>query len=101
MSNIIQITSISGTPPYDIYVCDQTITYCYLVSGSTFITPPLTFIVPPPLDSTTPIILKVVDSNNCELIYLLSCGEIYVKEFEGFEVFLFQDANVFIFEGPP
>jgi hypothetical protein len=38
---------------------------------------------------------------NCELIYLLSCGEIYGKEFEGFEIFLFQDANVFIFQGPP
>ena len=99
MTNIVQINSLSGTAPFDLYVCDQTISYCFFVtsiSGS-----PYTFNVPPPLDSTTPIILKVVDSNNCELIYLLSCGEIYVKEFEGFEVFLFQDANVFIFEGPP
>ena len=99
MPNIVQINSLSGTSPFDLYVCDQTISYCFFVasiSGS-----PYTFNVPPPLDSTTPIILKVVDSNNCELIYLLSCGEIYVKEFEGFEVFLFQDANVFIFQGPP
>jgi hypothetical protein len=100
MSNIIQITSISGTPPYDIYVCDQTITYCYLVSGSTFITPPLTFIVPPPLDTSTPIILKIIDSLGCEKIFLLTCGEIYGKLFEGFEVFLFQDASIYLYEGP-
>lgn len=99
MPNIVQINSLSGTSPFDLYVCDQTISYCFFVasiSGS-----PYTFNVPPPLDSTTPIILKVIDANNCEVIYLLSCGEIYIKEFEGFEVFLFQDANVYIFEGPP
>ena len=99
MPNIVQINSLSGTALFDLYVCDQTISYCFFVasiSGS-----PYTFNVPPPLDSTTPIILKVIDSNNCEVIYLLSCGEIYGKEFEGFEIFLFQDANVFIFQGPP
>jgi hypothetical protein len=99
MPNIVQINSLSGTAPFDLYVCDQTISYCFFVasiSGS-----PYTFNVPPPLDSTTPIILKVIDANNCEVIYLLSCGEIYGKEFEGFEIFLFQDANVFIFQGPP
>jgi hypothetical protein len=99
MPNIVQINSLSGTAPFDLYVCDQTISYCFFVasiSGS-----PYTFNVPSPLDSTTPIILKVIDANNCEVIYLLSCGEIYVKEFEGFEVFLFQDANIYIFEGPP
>ena len=99
MPNIVQINSLSGTAPFDLYVCDQTISYCFFVasiSGSQY-----TFNVPHPLDSTTPIILKVIDANNCEVIYLLSCGEIYGKEFEGFEVFLFQDANIYIFEGPP
>jgi hypothetical protein len=99
MPNIVQINSLSGTAPFDLYVCDQTISYCFFVasiSGS-----PYTFNVPPPLDSTTPIILKVIDSNNCEIINLLSCGEIYVKEFEDFAIFLFQDSNIYIFEGPP
>ena len=98
MANIVQITSLSGTPPYDIYVCDQTITYCYIVqtiSGSS-----VSFTVPYPLESTTPIILKIIDSNDCEIIQLLSCGEIYGKQFEGFEVFLFQDTNIYLFEGP-
>jgi hypothetical protein len=58
------------------------------------------FDVPSPLDQSTPIILKVVDSNNCERIYLLSCEEIYGKEFENFDIFLFQDADIFLFQGP-
>ena len=99
MANQIQINSISGTSPFDIYVCDVTISYCFFVSGIT--TTPYTFNVHPPLESITPIILKIIDANDCEKIFLLSCGEIYGKEFEGFEVFLFQDSSIFLFEGPP
>jgi hypothetical protein len=99
MSNSIQINSISGNPPYDIYVCDQTISYCYLVTGSTLIPTPYLFDVPSPLDSTTPIILKLVDSLGCEKIFLLSCSEIYAKQYEDFQVFLFQDASIYLFEG--
>ena len=98
MPNTIQINSLSGTSPFDIYVCDQTITYCFFVSAIT--SSPYVFDVPPPLDQSTPIILKVVDSNNCERIYLLTCEEIYGKEFENFEIFLFQDADIFLFQGP-
>jgi len=53
MANVIQISSISGNSPYDIYVCDITLTYCYLVSGSTTITTPYQFIVPSPLNNVT------------------------------------------------
>ena len=65
------------------------------ISGSS-----VSFTVTYPLESTTPIILKIIDSNACEIIHLLSCNEIYVKQFEGFEVFLFQDTNIYLFEGP-
>ena len=99
MPNIVQIASISGASPYKIYVCDSTITYCFFVQ--TIVGAPFTFDVPFPLDSTTPIILKVVDANDCERIYLLSCQEIYGKEFEDFAIFLFQDASIYIYEGPP
>jgi hypothetical protein len=98
MPNQITISGITGTPPYLVYVCDQTITYCYIVqtiSGSS-----VSFTVPYSLESTTPIILKIIDSNDCEIIQLLSCGEIYGKQFEGFEIFLFQDTNIYLFEGP-
>jgi len=98
MPNIVQINNLSGASPFNIYVCDATITYCYMVqtiSGSS-----VSFTVPYPLESTTPIILKIIDANNCEKIYLLSCQEIYGKEFEDFHVFLFQDASIYIYEGP-
>jgi len=91
MPNQVNIVSLSGTPPFNIYVCDATITYCYFVQ--TIVGAPYIFNVPSPLDSTTPIILKVIDFNNCENIYLLNCQEIYGKEFEDFHIFLFQDAS--------
>jgi hypothetical protein len=98
MPNKITITSISGASPYQIYICDQTITYCYFYQ--TFTGGTITFDVPPPLDDADPIILKVIDSNNCEMIQLLECQEIYGKEFEDFHVFLFQDASIYLYEGP-
>jgi hypothetical protein len=100
MPNIIQINSISGTPPYDIYVCDITLTSCFLVSGSTVITPPLQFAVPSPLSNVTSLILKIIDSLGCEKFILLTCGEFYGKQFEDFEVFMFQDFDIYLFEGP-
>ena len=98
MPNIVQINSLSGTSPFDLYVCDQTISYCFFVasiSGS-----PYTFNVPPPLDQANPIVLQIFDANGCEMIQPLSCQEIYGKEFEDFHIFLFQDASIYLYEGP-
>jgi hypothetical protein len=101
MPNIIQINSISGTSPYNVYVCDITLTSCFPVfSGSVTIVPPLQFIVPPPLDNVLSLILKIVDSLGCEKFILLSCGTLYGKQFEDFEVFMFQDDVIYLFEGP-
>jgi hypothetical protein len=71
--NEIQITGVTGTPPYSIYVCDPTLTYCYLVTGSTTIPPTFTFNVPPPLDGMNSIIVKIVDSIGCEVFEPYSC----------------------------
>jgi hypothetical protein len=101
MPNTVQINSLTGTPPFTISVCDQTISFCYLVIGPTVITTPFLFTVPPPLTDVSDIILKVVDSLGCEKITYLSCGEFYGKEYQDFDVFLFQDSNIFLFEGPP
>lgn len=99
MPNNLLITSITGTPPYNLYVCDATITYCF--TAGTITTLPYSFNIPFPLDATTPIILKIIDGNNCEKIYVLNCQELYGKEFQDFPIFLFQDAAIYIFEGPP
>lgn len=97
MPNIVTITSLSGTPPFDIYVCDQTISYCYFVQS--LIIGPYSFDVPSPLESANPIVVKIIDSNNCEGIYPLECQTIYGKEFEDFPVFLFQDASIYLYQG--
>jgi hypothetical protein len=100
MPNYVQINSIAGTSPYTIFVCDQTFTSCFLVTGATSITTPYTFMVPPPLTNVTDIIVQIFDANGCNTWIPLSCGEYYGKEYQDFEIFLFQDASIYLFEGP-
>ena len=71
--NEIQITGVTGTPPYSISVCDSTYTYCYLVTGSTTIPPTFTFTVPSPLDGVNNLIVKITDSTGCEYFEPYSC----------------------------
>jgi hypothetical protein len=73
MPHQISITGVTGTPPYSITVCDTSLVYCYLITGSTTIPPTFTFDVPPPLDVADSVIVKVMDSNGCELFYPYSC----------------------------
>jgi len=98
MANQITISTVSGTPTYDIYVCDITNTYCYLVSGGTTIPPAYSFIVPPPLDNVESLLIKIVDSNGCEKFILVQCDLVY-KIFEDGDAFIFEDGTEYIFEG--
>jgi len=66
MPNEVTISSVNGTPPYDIYVCDISNTYCYLVSGGTTIPPSYSFFIPPPLDNVGSVLIKIIDSDGCE-----------------------------------
>jgi hypothetical protein len=69
----IEITGATGTGPYDIYVCDITLTYCYLVSSATTIPPTYTVTIPIPLDGASQVIVKLIDSLSCETIQLYTC----------------------------
>ena len=71
--NTIEITGATGTPPYSVYVCDSTLTYCYVVTESTMIPPTFIFDVPPPLDVVSPLIVKIIDANGCETFESYSC----------------------------
>jgi hypothetical protein len=75
----IEITGATGTGPYDVYICDITLTYCFLISGSTTIPPnvyfqlPTTLTNPYPLPTTitfgdaTSVVVKLVDlGTGCE-----------------------------------
>ena len=69
---IIDITSLSGTSPYDIYVCDVTLTYCFLVLTGVS-TVPQSVELPTFLSGTRNIVIKIVDSVGCEFFTTVSC----------------------------
>jgi hypothetical protein len=70
---IIDITSLSGTAPYDVYICDSTLTYCFLVlSGIS--TVPQSVELPSFLSGAKNIILKIIDSVGCEFFSLIPCS---------------------------
>jgi len=72
MMQIIDITSLSGSAPYDIYVCDTTITYCFLVATAVT-TVPQSLELPSFLYGAKEIIVKIIDSNQCEFFTPISC----------------------------
>jgi len=65
MPTDITINDISGTTPFDIYVCDNPITSCIYISTITTGDTPYTFSVPLVMEGMTDFNLKVVDDNNC------------------------------------
>lgn len=73
MSQQIQISAATGTPPYDVYICDITLTTCYLISGGTTIPPTVEYTLTGLFENTTPIIVKLVDSQGCEFFKVINC----------------------------
>lgn len=65
MPTDITINDISGTTPFDIYVCDNPITSCIYVATITTGDTPYTFSVPLVMEGMTDFNLKVVDDNSC------------------------------------
>jgi hypothetical protein len=65
MPTDITINNISGTTPFDVYVCDTGYTSCIYVSTITSGELPYTFEIPPVYSSLTNFIVKVVDDNDC------------------------------------
>ena len=63
MPTDITITNITGSSPYDIYLCDDPVVTCVYIN--TITTLPYGFQIPPVLDGQTSYNLKVVDNDNC------------------------------------
>ena len=71
---IIEITSVTGTSPYDIVICDITYTYCYTADTGVISIPPTLYLnLPPELDGSQSVIVKIVDSLGCEEIQFVEC----------------------------
>jgi hypothetical protein len=71
---VIEITSLTGQSPYNISICDITLTYCYVVATGVISVPPtLQLTVPSLLEGDNQVLVVVTDSIGCEEFLLISC----------------------------
>ena len=68
----IQISSATGTPPFDFSICDYTNTYCYSVATGVSVFP-ITVNIPVPLEGASTILIVITDSNGCTEFVPYSC----------------------------
>jgi hypothetical protein len=59
----VTINSITGTSPYDVYICQPTGNGCFYIT--TINSVPYQFDIPEPYDSSTSYMLKIIDNTNC------------------------------------
>lgn len=69
MSCNIQINSISGTSPFDIYMCDVGLYQCIFLQTETSPTYPIMLSPPTTLIGATSFIVKIIDANGCQIFY--------------------------------
>ena len=72
MPTNITISGLGGSSPFDVYVCDPTITTCIYVSTITPIDLPYVFEIPAVFSTLTDFVVKVVDDNDCIITSNLS-----------------------------
>ena len=59
----VTINNITGTSPFDIYICQSNGSGCFYIA--TISSLPYVFDIPEPYNTATSYMLKVVDINNC------------------------------------
>ena len=67
MPTTVNITSLSGASPFDIYLCDNPSSICIYIDTITTGDLPYEFNVPDVLLNVSSFILKIMDNNNCEV----------------------------------
>ena len=71
---VIEITSLNGHSPFDISICDLTLTYCYVVAtGVVSVPPTLLLTIPIELYGANQVLVVVTDSIGCDEFILQSC----------------------------
>ena len=68
----ITINTLTGVPPYDIYVCDINQITCVL-SLSAVTTAPVSVPIPIIFNNSPLIIIKIIDATSCEITNTFSC----------------------------
>ena len=70
----LTISGITGTPPYDVQVCDLFFNNCFTISGAT---PPILISLPSAYNSAPALSVTLKDANNCERFEFVYCNENY------------------------
>lgn len=65
MPTVITINTISGTTPYDIYVCDSSEINCIYINTINSGALPTNFTIPSIIEGQPSYVLKIIDDNNC------------------------------------
>ena len=59
----VTISGITGTSPYDVYICQSNGSACFYIS--TINSTPYVFDIPAPYNNLSAYMLKVIDADNC------------------------------------
>lgn len=59
----VTISGITGTSPYDIYICQTGGTSCFYMT--TISSVPYVFDIPAPYNTSSAYMLKIIDNNQC------------------------------------
>lgn len=70
MSLKVNISSIIGLAPFDIYICQTGGTSCFYINTISETT--YSFDIPQPYDTNTAYMLKIIDNNNCVITGIAS-----------------------------
>ncbi len=73
MAARLTIQSITGTSPYDFYVCDIYENNCFLLGTISTATPDQIFALPTLFNYAPQIMIKMIDANDCEIKKIISC----------------------------
>jgi hypothetical protein len=65
MNKQITITNLTGTEPYNVYLCDDTYSGCVYIASIYNVNVPYTFLVPVSFETLTNVGVKVIDSRDC------------------------------------
>jgi hypothetical protein len=73
MSARLYITSVSGTSPFDFYVCGLDLNNCQFIGSASTANPTVIFTLPEIFSGASSIILKMIDSLSCEIFKVITC----------------------------
>jgi hypothetical protein len=107
MNSKLYITSASGSSPYSFYMCGINLENCVFLGTGSTTTPTLTFLPPTIFAGASQVILKMIDTNNCENFKVLDCDsnctfDIMIYDYETysclFKVSILQENGFFILQ---